>query len=172
MLSQNGLDLESQSSLIEPEKGIGENGRSTARGPDFDVAFATIRTLDESAANSSTSRLKRHVAKKICASLVDEVIDRAVAEVRSKRSIGRILPNVVTETSQKLFAFHGLRETHSWPDRTRYEERTLLLFPLSSRVRLAAIKVSEAQSWQLLFSVVVLASCVLITLEDPFEDDF
>ena len=132
----------------------------------FQLTLDTIRTGEshtETGALTAEEKLRRRQAILICADLVSSIVEDALRAAQRKKSLAwKLLP-------RDFLSGASLRQTYTWPDRTRYEERTLFLFPLSHPIRLAAIAVSEHQSWQLLFSMVVLLSCILITLEDPFE---
>lgn len=135
----------------------------------YELAFDTIglrlganghaKPADSS---SLPSNLQRHIAHKICASLTQEIIDNAVAQSHRNKTLLRYVPHAPT----------GLRRTHDWPSTSRYEERTLFLLPLAHPVRLMAIAISESSVWNAIFSVVVMVSCILIALDDPFEADY
>lgn len=152
---------------VPPEvDSLPEEGR-LQRQQGYELAFDTIGLrvgagdLAKEDHAAGPSNLQRHVAHKIVSSLVHEIVDNAVARSHRNKTPLRHLPRLPT-----------LRRTPDWPSTSRYEKRTLFLFRLSHPFRLLAIAISESSLWNAIFSVVVMVSCILIALEDPFEQDY
>jgi hypothetical protein len=83
--------------------------------------------------------------------------DRSKCAKSRATKMRKVPSNEVSCTSGSFFN-HFFLLFFYWPDRSRYEQRSLFLFPLTHPVRLAVIMVAESEPWRFFFSIVVLFS--------------
>ena len=91
----------------------------------FQLTLDTIRTGEshtETGALTAEEKLRRRQAILICADLVSSIVEDALRAAQRKKSLAwKLLP-------RDFLSGASLRQTYTWPDRTRYEERTLFYF--------------------------------------------
>jgi len=142
--------------------------------------------IDISESAPRAAKLKRHIAIKVSKGVLNDIIDAAVNSCEHKPTpleackapMYRLFPESWRATAvwpdrsrcakSRATKFHAIVAhpvfsitiftVFYWPDRSRYEQRSLFLFPLTHPVRLAFIMVAESEPWRLFFSIVVLFS--------------